>query len=113
MSRYPAGGQFFWCSYLKPGSGPGIKNGFWFNFGSGWAHLANDNPAQMLIGAAPRLVWNMGVGRWELVIEATMFVTGAVVNVWTGTKSYSNDPAGSYTRVSGCDPVAVLSIESA
>jgi hypothetical protein len=46
------------------------------------------------------------------VIEATMFVTYAVVNVWTGTKVGGSDPAGIYTRVSGCDSIATLTIEA-
>ena len=41
-----------------------------------------------------------------------MFVTGAVVNVWTGTKSGGNDPTGTYTRVSGCDYSATLTVEA-
>jgi hypothetical protein len=55
LARYPAGGQLFWSAYLKPGTAPGEKNGYWLNFGSGWCHLHNDDPAQMLSGAAPRL----------------------------------------------------------
>ena len=51
-------------------------------------------------------------GQWKLVIEATMFVTYAVVNVWTGMKQGGNNPTGIYTRVSGCDPVATLMIEA-
>jgi len=43
LSRYSQSGSLFWCSYLKPGTGPGMKNGFWLNFGSGWSHLANDD----------------------------------------------------------------------
>lgn len=35
---------FLWSVYLKPGSGSGIKNGFWFNFSGGLCHLANDDP---------------------------------------------------------------------
>ena len=61
MNRYGQSGSLFWSAYLKPGSGPGIKNGFWFNFGGGWCHLANDDPAQILTGAAPRLFWDAGV----------------------------------------------------
>ena len=113
MIRYPAGGEHFWSSYFKPGSLPGIKLGYWFNFGSGWSHLVSDDPAQILAGASQRLAWNMGVGRWELVIEATMFVTYAVVNVWTGIKQGGNDPTGSYVRLSGCDPLPTLSVEVA
>ena len=110
--RYPAGGDFFWSAYLKPGTGPGMKNGYWLNFGSGWCHLANDDPAQMLTGAAPRLNYDAVTGDWKLVIEATMFVTGATVNVWTGRKSGGNDPVGPYTRESGCDPTATLTVEA-
>jgi len=115
LARYGQSGALFWSAYLKPGSGPGNKNGYWFNFGSGWCHLANDDPAQILTGASQRLFYNVGrkpsltrrgspqtphgaaggtsagscdpaytAGYWNLVIEATMFVTYAVVNVWTG-----------------------------
>jgi len=111
LTRYAGSGSLFWSAYLKPGTGPGIKNGFWLNFGSGWAHLANDDFSQILTGASQRLAWNMGVGRWELVIEATMFVTYAVVNVWTGIKQGGNDPTGQYTRITGCDPAPVLVVE--
>jgi len=45
-----------------------------------------------------------GEGCWNLVIEATMFVTYAVVNVWTGVKLAGHDPAGTYTRINGCAP---------
>jgi hypothetical protein len=133
LTRYPAGGQFFWSAYLKPGTGPGIKNGYWLNFGSGWCHLANDDPSQVLSGAAPRLFYDVGCvpsrganggtnaasgdaayssGRWKLVIEANMFVTYAVVNVWTGIKAGGNDPAGVYTRLSGCDSTPSLFVEA-
>ena len=110
LTRYPTGGTLFWSAYFKPGAGPGIKNGYWLNFGSGWAHLANDDPAQIVTGASQRLMWNVGVGRWELVIEATMFVTYAVVNVWSGIKQGGNDPAGNYTRITGCDPLPALEV---
>ncbi len=110
MSRYAAGGQYFWSAYLKPGSGPGIGGGYWLNFGAGWCHLANDDPAQMLTGAAPRVFWE--AGNWKLVIEATMFVTGAVVNVWSGIKPGGDDPVGEYIRVAGCDPTASLMVEA-
>ena len=53
-----------------------------------------------------------GEGEWKLVIEATMFVTGAVVNVWTGRKPFSNDPTGQYTRIAGCDPITTITIEN-
>ena len=46
-----------------------------------------------------------------MVIEATMFVTYAVVNVWTGIKQGGNDPTGNYVRLSGCDPLPVLAVE--
>ena len=132
LARYGQSGALFWSSYLKPGSGPGIKNGYWFNFGSGWCHLANDDPAQILTGASQRLYWDAphpaalhpasplggeaastasGEGCWNLVIEATMFVTYAVVNVWTGFKQGGPDPTGQYTRVTGCDPLPALSVE--
>jgi hypothetical protein len=106
-SRYPAGGQLFWSAYFKPGSGPGSKNGFWLNLGSGWSHLANDDPAQILAGASQRIYWEAGT--WKLVIEATMLVTYAVVLVWSGTKSGDN-PAGTYTRTDGLDPATSLTI---
>ena len=132
LARYGQSGALFWSSYLKPGSGPGNKNGYWFNFGSGWCHLANDDPAQILTGASQRLYWDAphpaalhpasplggeaastasGEGCWNLVIEATMFVTYAVVNVWTGFKQGGPDPTGQYTRVTGCDPLPALSVE--
>ena len=41
-----------------------------------------------------------------------MFVTNAVVNVWTGTKPGGPDPTGTYTRISGCDPTATFTIEA-
>ena len=112
LLRYPAGGQFFWAAYFKPGGAPGIKLGYWFNFGSGWSHLANDDPAQILTGASQRIYWDNVAGHWSLVIEATMFVTYAVVNVWTGVKAGGNDPVGVYTRITGCDPVATLTVEA-
>ena len=111
LARYSQSGSLFWSAYLKPGTGPGMKNGYWINFGSGWAHLANDDFLQILTGASQRLSWDVVTGDWRLVIEATMFVTGAVVNVWTGVKVGGNDPTGAYGRVAGCDPVASLSIE--
>jgi len=112
LTRYASSGPLFWSAYLKPGSAPGIKKGYWLNFGSGWAHLAQDDPAQLAAGASPRLYFDAVGNQWRLVIEATLFVTGAVVNVWTGGKSGGTDPVGTYTRVSGCDPVATLAIVS-
>jgi len=41
-----------------------------------------------------------------------MFVTYAVVNVWTGFKQAGNDPVGQYTRLTGCDPAATLTMEA-
>ena len=111
LSRYGQSGSLFWNAYLKPGSSAGIKNGYWFNFGSGWCHLANDDPAQILTGAAPRILYDSVASHWKLVIEATMFVTYAVVNVWTGIKQGGNDPTGTYTRLTGCDPTAIFAIE--
>ena len=110
LTRYANNGPQFWSAYLKPGTAPGLKKGYWLNFGSGWAHLANDDPAQINAGASPRLYFDSGANEWRLVIEATLFVTGAVVNVWSGRKSGGADPVGTYTRVSGCDPVASLSV---
>ena len=148
LTRYLAGAELFWSAYFKPGSAPGIKLGYWLNFGSGWAHLANDDPAQILAGASQRLFWEAphpaashpaspprgeanakpdddsasppggeaastasGEGPWKLVIEATMFVTYAVVNVWTGVITPGNDPTGIYTRITGFDPRPALSVE--
>jgi len=51
-------------------------------------------------------------GDWRLVFEATAFVTHATINVWTGTKHGGNDPAGIFTRLSGCDPAATLTVEA-
>ena len=113
LARYAGGGDWFWSAYLKPGSAPGMKGGYWLNFGSGWAHLVNDDPAQMLSGAAPRLFYDGAASQWKLVIEATMFVTSEVVVVWSGVKSGGATPAGLYTRAAGCDPVASLTIEEA
>lgn len=100
----------FWSAYLKPGSAPGIKQGFWLNFGSGWAHLCNDDFAQLASGASPRLYFDSGTNAWRLVIEATLYVTLAVVEVWSGVKAGGADPVGTYTRVSGCDPLASLAV---
>jgi hypothetical protein len=83
LNRFANSGSLFWCAYLKPGSAPGIKNGFWLNFGSGWSHLVNDDLAQLLAGASQRIYYDTAAGQWTLVIEATMFVTLAVVEVWT------------------------------
>ena len=41
-----------------------------------------------------------------------MFVTYAVVNVWTGIKQDGNDPSGHYARISDCDPMSGLAIET-
>ena len=112
-TRYPAGGPLFWCTYFKPGSGPGIKNGYWINFGRSYAHLHGDDPAQVLNGASQRLYWKADKGEWRLVIEATQYVTEATVLVWEGVKHAGNDPTGAYTRVAGIDPLASLSIEAA
>ena len=112
LTRFASSGPLFWSAYLKPGSAPGIKKGYWLNFGSGWSHLCNDSLMQMPAGASPRLYFDALAGDWKLVIEATMFVTGAVVNVWTGSKSGGTDPIGTFTRISGCDPLASLTIEA-
>ncbi|MBI5686124.1 MAG: hypothetical protein HZC54_13710 [Verrucomicrobia bacterium] len=111
-ARYPAGGELFWCSYFKPGSAAGMNNGFWINFGHSFSHLHNDDPAQVLAGAAQRLSYDATAGQWVLVIQATQYVTAEVVEVWRGVKTGGNDPAGVYTRVSGCDPTATLSVEA-
>ena len=71
LARYASSGSLFWCAYLKSGSAPGMKNGFWLNFGSGWSHLGNDDPAQMLAGASQRIYYDSAAGQWKLVIEAT------------------------------------------
>ena len=41
-----------------------------------------------------------------------MFVTYAVVDVWSGFKQGGNDPVGQYTSQTGCDPAAKLTVES-
>ncbi|MCG3147491.1 MAG: hypothetical protein PCFJNLEI_00931 [Verrucomicrobiae bacterium] len=110
LSRYNLSGSLFWSPYLKPGSAPGNQNGYWYNFGRGWCHLHNDNFAQMLTGAAPRLWWDSVTGTWRLIIEATQYVTYAVVPVWIGTKPASNDPVGTYTKIAGCDPLTTLTV---
>ena len=112
LARYSAGGPLFWSAYFKPGTAPGMKQGYWLNFGDGWAHLASDDPVQILAGASQRLYHDTATGDWRLVIEATQFVTHAVIDVWTGAKHGGNDPVGIYTRVSGCDPVATLTMEA-
>jgi len=112
LTRFANSGPLFWCAYLKPGSAPGIKNGFWLNFGSGWSHLASDDLAQLMAGASQRIFYEPVTKQWTLVIEATMFVTLAVVEVWTGVKHGGNDPVGTFTRISGCDPLASLTIEA-
>jgi len=113
LSRYSAGGDLFWSSYLKPGTAPGMKNGYWINFGSGWSHLHNDNPAEILTGASQKLFYDAAAAKWTLVIQAPKFVTHEVVEVWAGTKTGGSDPAGTYTRDSGLDPVATLTVEAA
>jgi hypothetical protein len=110
LARYAGGGELFWSAYLKPGSAPGMKQGFWLNFGAGWAHLHHDDPAQMLSGAAPRIFYDVAPQQWQLVIEATRFVTLAVVEVWTGAKAGGNDPTGVFTRVSGSDPLPAVTV---
>ena len=110
LTRFANSGSLFWCAYLKPDSAPGSQNGFWLNFGSGWSHLCNDDPAQILAGASQRIYFDTIAGEWKLVIEATMFVTLAVVEVWTGAKRGGNDPVGVFTRLSGCDPLTSLTV---
>ena len=100
-------------------------------------HLHDDDPAQVLSGAAPRLFWEKATedggrttdavppsprssvsglsspysGHWKLIIEATMFVTNETVLVWSGVKLGGNDPVGIYTRVAGCDPTDSFGVE--
>ena len=74
--------------------------------------LANDDFAQILTGASQRILYDSVAGHWKLVIEATMFVTYAVVDVWSGFKQGGNDPVGQYTSQTGCDPAAKLTVES-
>lgn len=111
--RYPAGGPLFWSSYFKAGTGPGMKSGYWINFGSGWSHLHNDQPAEILAGASQLLCYDALAQHWKLVIQATLFVTHAVIDVWTGTKTGGNDLAGVYSRISGHDPLVALTLEPA
>ena len=127
-ARFPAGGQLFWSGYFKPGSVAGMQGGFWINFGQGWSHLFNDDPAQILGGASQKLFWEPVAGtagaglpgsatpatggRWKLVIEATVFLTFEVVVVWSGVKIGGSDPSGIYERESGLDPLASLTIEA-
>ena len=110
LTRYAGSGNLFWSAYLAPGSAAGMQGGYWLNFGSGWAHLANDDPAQILSGAAPRIFFDSAAGQWKLVIEATQYVTLAVVEVWTGVKAGGTYPVGTYTRVSSLDPLASLTV---
>ncbi len=128
LARYSGSGPLFWASYLKGGTEAGMKKGFWFNFGSGWSHLFNDDPAQILGGASQKLFWEPVAGtagaglpgsatpatggRWKLVIEATVFLTFEVVVVWSGVKIGGSDPSGIYERESGLDPLASLTIEA-
>ena len=112
LARYAGSGLLFWSAYLKSGSAAGMKGGYWLNFGSGWSHLQNDDPSQMLAGASQRIYYDGIARRWTLVIEATMFVTLAVVEVWRGVKPGGTDPVGTYTRISGCDPLAELTVEA-
>jgi hypothetical protein len=113
LARYAGSGPLFWCGYLKAGTAPGMKQGYWLNLGSGWSHLHNDNPAELLTGAAQKLSFDTVANHWQLVIQATQFVTHAVMDVWTGVKSGGPDPTGLYTRLSGLDPLANLTIEPA
>ena len=104
LARYSASGPLFWSAYLKPGTAPGMLGGYWLNIGNGWSHRQNDTPAQLLTGASQRILYDTATGHWTLILEATMYVTLAVVNVWTGTKPGGNDPTGPYTRTTGLDP---------
>ncbi len=111
LARYSGSGPLFWSAYLKPGSVAGMQGGFWINFGQGWSHLLNDDPAQILSGASQKLFFDPAAGNWKLVIEATMFVTFEVVVVWSGVKIGGSDPAGIYAREFGLDPLASLTIK--
>ncbi len=44
----------------------------------------------MLNGAAPRLFYDSAAAQWKLIVEATVFVTNEVVQVWAGVKSGGN-----------------------
>ena len=66
----------------------------------------------MLAGASQRIFYDTVAGQCKLVIEATMFVTLAVVQVWTGMKPGGNGPIGQFTRIGGCDPLASLTVEA-
>jgi len=59
------------------------------------------------------LYYDLATGNWKLVIEATQYVTHAVIRVWVGLKPPGNDPVGQYLRTAGCDPLAMVSIEAA
>ena len=106
----PGFGPLHWCSYFKPGTGPGPQNGYWINFGCAYSHLAHDDPAQLLTGAAQRLYYDSATAQWMLVIQATDYITNAVRDVWTGSKAGGPDPVGPYTRVTGCDPLATVTV---
>ena len=112
LSRYGQSGSLFWSAYLKPGSAPGSKNGYWINFGCAYSHLLNDDPAQLLTGASQRLYYDPATALWTLIIQATDYVTHEVREVWTGTKAGGNDPTGNYARITGCDPTATLTVEA-
>ena len=56
---------------------------------------------------------NIGAHLATLGILATKFVTHEVIKVWAGTKTGGSDPTGTYTRDSGLDPVATLTVEAA
>ena len=72
----------------------------------------NDDPAQLLAGASQRLYYDTAMAQWTLVIQATDYVTYEVREVWTGVKVGGNDLVGTYTRQSGCDPLATLAVEA-
>lgn len=74
--------------------------------------LRADIEGLRVVGGTHRVVYRDYRRLLSKVIEATMFVTGAVVPVWTGLKPVSNDPTGQYTRLAGCDPTATLTVEA-
>ena len=74
--------------------------------------LDKTQATQILTGASQKLFYDTAAGNKTLVIEATKFVTREIIDVWTGTKQGGDDPTGVYSRLSGLDPVATLTVEA-